>query len=66
MLEIIIGGLCVIGFTTTCYFVGLLAEKVRGKSQKDILETTYNGFGWIFTAAALIVLSYLIGLEFIG
>ena len=63
MFNIMIGALCVIGFTTICFLTGRAYEKVQGKNHDDWVETTMMGFLWIGAAVAFLIISYLIGRE---
>lgn len=63
MFNIMIGALCVIGFTTICFLTGRAYEKVKGKNHDDWVETTMMGFLWIGVAVAFLIISYLIGRE---
>ena len=63
MFNIMIGALCVIGFTTICFLTGRAYEKVEGINRDNLVETTMMGFLWIGAAASFLIISYLIGRE---
>lgn len=64
MFDVMLGALCVIGFTTICFLTGRAYEKVKGKSHDDWIETTGIGLLWIGIAMSFLIMSYLIGREF--
>lgn len=65
MIKFVIGALCVIGYATICYGVGLIGNRIT-KVEKEFLETLTVGIYVSFLIGILLILFRDIGARIIS